>query len=158
MSDDCPFPASPSALPRTDTCRLFFILVLSRFILFGIVINFTRIFVCAGLLAGRRARRVRGSIRVAYRTNLHRVDSVFVFWSDGGICVCERVLNCFRRANIFMFNLKSKCGPVLRTGPLQPCTVTGTTKMLEHKIENYRSNSTWKINFPTKKSGIRHLS
>jgi hypothetical protein len=33
-----------------------------------------------------------------------------------------------------------------------------TTKMLKHKIENYRSNSTWKINFPTKKSGVRHLS
>ena len=37
------------------------------------------------------------------------------------------------------------------------CTVI-TTKMLKHKIENYRSNSTWKINFPTKKSGVRHLS
>ena len=77
MSEDCPFPASPSALPRTDTCRLFFILVLTRFILFGIVINFTRIFICAGLLAGRRARRFRGSIRVAFRTNLQSVDVVF---------------------------------------------------------------------------------
>ena len=27
---------------------------------------------------------------------------------------------------------------------------TRTTKNAEHKIENYRSNSTWKINFPTK--------
>jgi len=85
ISDDCPFPANPSALPRTDTCRLIFIIVLTRFILFGIVINFTRKFICAGLLAGRRARRVRGSISVAYLTNLHRVDFVFVFWSDGGI-------------------------------------------------------------------------
>ena len=123
ISEDCSFPASPSALPRIDTCRLIFILVLTRFILVGIVINFTRIFVCAGLLAGRRARRVRRSWLVAYLIDLHCVD--FVFWSDGGICVCDRFLIFFRRANIFMFNLKSKCRPVLRTGPLQPCTVTG---------------------------------
>jgi len=77
ISEHCPFFANPPVLLRTDTFRFFFIIVLSRFILFGIVIIFTRRFICAGLLAGRRARRVRGSIGVAYRINLHRVDFVF---------------------------------------------------------------------------------
>ncbi len=63
LSDDCPFFANPPVVLRSD------ILVLSRFILFGIVIIFTWIFICAVLLAERRARRVRGSIIVAYRTN-----------------------------------------------------------------------------------------
>ncbi len=49
-------------------------------------------------------------------------------------------------------------GETTSQAPGQGRRCDDTTKTAEHKIENHRSNSTWKINFPTKKSGIRRLS
>ncbi len=77
ISEDCPFPASPSALPRTDTCRLFFILVLTRFILFGIVILISLGFAFAPASSRGGVRGGSGAGLVAYLIDLHRVDFVF---------------------------------------------------------------------------------
>ena len=73
-------PASePLALVLGGTFHrcLFFLLVLNGFPLCGIPIIFTPIFICAGLLAGRSARLVGGSILGLHRTDLHGIGFVF---------------------------------------------------------------------------------